>query len=199
MTLPSQPVVVVQPVQHRNRHKLASQWLRISQALIRIRYPVQPLMHAPVVVPADEFLDYPPKMPFIPDQHSVETLPAKRPYQPLHVCRRIGRAIRNRYPPNPHLLPEPHIVGGSTAQPRAGCERRVSPGLSSGTAIPFPKATLLLRVSHCLPKSMCRLLQVLPSSIVGRISVGCNILEPNLKSSNLVGSNGRASTFPRRS
>ena len=82
--------------------------------LIRIRYPVQPLMHAPAVVPADEFIQYTAKMPFIPDQHSVETLPTKRPYQPLDVRRRVGRAIRNRYPPNPHLLPEPHIVCGST-------------------------------------------------------------------------------------
>ena len=105
---------MVQPVQHRNGHKPASQWLRISQRRIRIRYPVQPLMHAAVVVPADEFVEYTPKMPFIPDQHSVETLPAKRPYQPFDVRRRVGRAIRNRYPPNPHLLPEPHIVGGST-------------------------------------------------------------------------------------
>ena len=71
-------------------------------------------MHAAVVVPVDEFVEYTPKMPFIPDQHSVETLPAKRPYQPLDVRRRVGRAIRNWYPPNPHLLPEPHIVGGST-------------------------------------------------------------------------------------
>jgi len=71
-------------------------------------------MYAAVVVPADEFVQYPPKMPFIPDQHSVETLPAKRPYQPLHVCRRVGCAVRNRYPSDVHLLPEPHIVCGST-------------------------------------------------------------------------------------
>ena len=71
-------------------------------------------MHAPVVVPADEFLEYPPKMPFIPDQHSVETLPANCPYQPLDVRRRVGCALRNGYPPDVHLLPEPHIVCGST-------------------------------------------------------------------------------------
>ncbi len=50
-------------------------------------------MHAAVVVPADEFCEYTSKMPFIPDQHSVETLPAKCPYQPLDVRRRIGRTI----------------------------------------------------------------------------------------------------------
>jgi hypothetical protein len=51
-------------------------------------------MYAPVVVPADEFLEYPPKMPFIPDQHSVETLQANGPYQPLHVFRRLVSAER---------------------------------------------------------------------------------------------------------
>jgi hypothetical protein len=50
-----------------------------------------------------------PKMPFIPDRHSVETLPAKRPYQPLDVRRRIGRAKRNRYSPDVHFLPQPFI------------------------------------------------------------------------------------------
>jgi hypothetical protein len=39
---------------------------------IRIRYPVQPLMHAVFVVPAHEFNEYTPKMPFIPDQQAVE-------------------------------------------------------------------------------------------------------------------------------
>ena len=37
---------------------------------VRIRYPVQSLMHAAVVIPADEFSEYTPKMPFIPDQGS---------------------------------------------------------------------------------------------------------------------------------
>ena len=57
-------------------------------------------MHAAVVVPADEFGEYTPKMPLILDQHSVETLPAKRPYQPLNVCCRIGCAVWNRYSPD---------------------------------------------------------------------------------------------------
>jgi hypothetical protein len=61
-------------------------------------------MRAFVVVPADEFGEYTPKMSFIPDQHAVETLPAKRPYQPLDVCRRIGRAIWNRDPPDAQSL-----------------------------------------------------------------------------------------------
>jgi len=74
-------------------------------------------MHAAVVVPADEFGEYTPKMSFIPDQHSVETFPAKRPYQPLNVCRRIGRAIGYRYPPDAHLQPEPLIVCRSTRYP----------------------------------------------------------------------------------
>ena len=67
-------------------------------------------MDAAVVVPADELGEYTPKMPLIPDQHSVETPSAKRTYQPLNVCRRIGRSKRNRYPPDAHLLPEPLIV-----------------------------------------------------------------------------------------
>ena len=57
------------------------------------------------------------KMPFIPNQHSVETFPAKRAYQPFHVCRRIGCAIGYRYPPDVHLLPEPHIVCRSARYP----------------------------------------------------------------------------------
>ena len=40
-------------------------------------------MDAALIVPGDEFGEYTPKMSFIPDQHSVKTLPAKRPYQPL--------------------------------------------------------------------------------------------------------------------
>jgi len=51
---------------------------------------------------------------FTPDQHSVETLPATRPYQPPDMRRRVGRTIWNRYSLNSHLLPEQHIVGGST-------------------------------------------------------------------------------------
>ena len=74
-------------------------------------------MYAAVVVPGDEFGEYTPKMPLIPDQHPVETLPAKRPYQPLNVCRRVGCAVRNRYPPNAHFLPEPLIECGSTRHP----------------------------------------------------------------------------------
>ena len=53
--LRSQPIVVMQPVQHRNRHKPAARRLRISQRRIRIRYPVQSLMHSAVVVPAAEY------------------------------------------------------------------------------------------------------------------------------------------------
>jgi len=79
-----------------------------------LRYSVQPLMHAAVVVPAEEFREYMPKMPLMPDQHAVETLPAKRPYQPRAVRGRVGCAQRNRYPPDVHLLPEPHIVCRST-------------------------------------------------------------------------------------
>ena len=74
-------------------------------------------MNAAVVIPADEFSEYTPKMPFIPDQHTVETLATKRPYQPLDVRRRVGSAIRNRYPPDAHLLPQPRIVCRSTRYP----------------------------------------------------------------------------------
>jgi len=84
---------------------------------VRIRYPVQSLMHAAVVVPADEFPEYTPTMPFIPDQHTVKTLATKRPYRPLDVRRRVGRAIRNRYPADAHLLPQPLIVCRSTRYP----------------------------------------------------------------------------------
>jgi len=108
------PVVVMQPVQHRNRHESPAQRLRSIYGRFRIRNPVQSLMHAAVVVPADEFGEYTPKLSFIPNQHSVETLPAKRPYEPLNVRRRVGCAIRDRYPPDVHLLPEPHIECGST-------------------------------------------------------------------------------------
>jgi hypothetical protein len=40
-----------------------------------------------------------------------------RSYQPLNMCRRIGRAIRNRYPLDAHLLPEPLIVCRLTRHP----------------------------------------------------------------------------------
>ena len=71
-------------------------------------------MNSAVIVPADEFCEYTPKMPFIPDQQSVETLAAKRPYQSLDVCRRIGRPIWDGDPPNAHFNPEPCIVCRST-------------------------------------------------------------------------------------
>jgi hypothetical protein len=44
----------------------------------------------------------------------VKTLPAKRPYQPLDVCRRIGCPIQSGHPPDAHLLPEPLIECRST-------------------------------------------------------------------------------------
>ena len=74
-------------------------------------------MNAASVVPADEFFEHTPKMPVIPDQHTVETLPAKRPYQPFNVRRRVRCAIRDRYPPDAHLLPQPRIVCRSTRYP----------------------------------------------------------------------------------
>jgi len=112
--LPSKPVVVMQSVQHRNGHKPAAQRPRPSQRWIRIRNPFQPLMNLAVIISADEFRERTPKMPFIPDQQSVQTLPAKRPYQPLDVCRRIGCPIWNGDPPNSHLNPQPCIVCRST-------------------------------------------------------------------------------------
>jgi hypothetical protein len=115
--LRGQPVIVMQAVQHLGRHKSSARWLWPSQHWIRIRYPVHSLMHAAVVVPTYGFGEYTPKMPLIPDQHLVETLPANRPYQPLEVRRRVGCAIRNRYPPDAHLLPEPLIVCRSTRHP----------------------------------------------------------------------------------
>ena len=53
-------------------------------------------------------------MSFIPDQHSIKTLPAERPDRPLDVCSLVGCAKRNRYPPDAHLLPEPFIECRST-------------------------------------------------------------------------------------
>ena len=114
--LRSHPVIVMQAVPYRNRHEFAVLWLRFSQSRIGSWYAIQRLMNAAVIVPADEFGEYMPKMSFIPDQHSVKTLPAKRPYQPLYVCRRVGCAKRDRYPPNVHLLPEPLIQCRSTRQ-----------------------------------------------------------------------------------
>ncbi len=101
----TQPGVVMQPVQHRNPYKFATGWLRPSQFRIRIRYPIQLVMSPAVVVAADELGKYSPKMLFIPDQHAVETLSAKCPYQQLNVCRRIGCAIRNCYSSDaPHTV-----------------------------------------------------------------------------------------------
>jgi len=57
-------------------------------------------MDAALVVPGDEFSEHMPKVSFIPDPHPVKTLPAKRPYQPLNVCCRIGCAVWNRYSPD---------------------------------------------------------------------------------------------------
>ena len=77
-------------------------------------------MNAAVVVPIHEFFENAAKMTFIPDQHWIKTLPTQGPYQPLNMRRRIGCAIRNRYPPNSHLLPEPDIVCGSKRYPLSG-------------------------------------------------------------------------------
>jgi hypothetical protein len=52
--LRSQPIVVMQPVQHRNRYKFATGSLRARQCRIRIRYSIQPLMNPALVVPANE-------------------------------------------------------------------------------------------------------------------------------------------------
>ena len=71
-------------------------------------------MNSAVIAPADEFLEYTPKMSFTPDQQPIETLAAKRPYQPLDVYHRIGRFIWDGNPPNAHLNPEPCIVCRST-------------------------------------------------------------------------------------
>lgn len=54
---------------------------------------------------------------FIPNQHAIEVLPAKRPYHPLDVCGRIGRTIWSGYPSDAHLLPEPLIECRSTRHP----------------------------------------------------------------------------------
>ena len=50
-------------------------------------------MNSTVIVPADEFFKYTPKMPFITDQPSVKALAAKRSYQPLDVYRGIGHLL----------------------------------------------------------------------------------------------------------
>jgi len=67
--LRSHPVVVMQTVRHRNRREFAAQRLRSIYGRIRIRYPILSLMHAAVIVPADEFGEYMPKMSCIPDQN----------------------------------------------------------------------------------------------------------------------------------
>ena len=105
-------VVVVQSVQHGNRHKPTSQWLRLCQRRIRMGYPIQSLMNAAVVIPEIKFGESTPKMTLIPNQHPVETLSAKRPDQTLDVRRCIGCAIRDRNPPDVHHLPQPHIEQG---------------------------------------------------------------------------------------
>ena len=53
-------------------------------------------------------------MPFVPDQHSVQTFPAKRTYQPIYVCRGIGRTVGNRDPTDARLFPDPYVECRST-------------------------------------------------------------------------------------
>ena len=50
-------------------------------------------MNAAVVIPEKEFGEGAPKMTLIPNQHSIETLPAKRPYQTLDVRRGVECSI----------------------------------------------------------------------------------------------------------
>lgn len=76
-------------------------------------------MNAAVIVPTNIFREHKSKLSFIPDQDSVKTFAAQRPYQALYVRRRIGCAIWNRYPANAHLLPEPRIECRSTRYPLA--------------------------------------------------------------------------------
>jgi hypothetical protein len=87
------PVVVMQPVQHRNRHESAAHRFWSIESWIRIRKPIQSLMHAAMVVPADEFSERTVQLSFVPNQHAVKTFPAKRSDEPLHVGRCIGGAI----------------------------------------------------------------------------------------------------------
>jgi len=105
---------VVQSIQDWNGHKPAARRFRFSQYRIGIPDPDPPLMNASAVIPDDELREDSSKMPFVPDRHSVQTLPAKCPYQPLDVRRRIGRPIRDRNSSNTHLTPEPRIVCRST-------------------------------------------------------------------------------------
>ena len=76
-------------------------------------------MHPAVVVPAAEFSKYAAKFPFIPDRDPIETLATKCPYQPLDMCSRVGCGIRGRHSTDPHFLPEPGIVCGSTGHSRS--------------------------------------------------------------------------------
>jgi hypothetical protein len=87
---------MVQSVQHGDGHKPTTHRLRLSQRGIRIRYSVQSLMDTAVVIPEIEFSESAPKMICIPNQHSVETLSAKRPNQTLDLCRCVGCAVRDR-------------------------------------------------------------------------------------------------------
>ncbi len=59
-------------------------------------------------------------MTLIPNQHSVETLSTKRPYQTLDVRRGVGCAVQDRNPPNPHHFPQPHSQCRSTRYSLAG-------------------------------------------------------------------------------
>jgi hypothetical protein len=77
-------------------------------------------MDAALVAPGDEFSEHTPKVSFIPDQHSVETLSAECPYQPLNMCRRIGSAVWCRYSPDTHFLEEPRIECRPTRHPVYG-------------------------------------------------------------------------------
>lgn len=81
---------------------------------------MQSLMHAAVVVPADEFGEDAAQLSFIPNQHPVKTLLAKRPDEPFHVCRRVGGAIWDGNSSDTHLLPEPGIKCRS-ARNRLAC------------------------------------------------------------------------------
>jgi hypothetical protein len=115
--LRSKPVVMVQSVQRGDGHQPATHRLRLTQRRVGIRYPVQPLMNAAVVIPEIEFGEGTPKMVFIPNQHSVETLSTKRPDETLDVRRCVGCAVRDRNTPNAHHLPQPHIECRSTRYP----------------------------------------------------------------------------------
>ena len=68
---------------------------------------MQSLMHADVLVPADEFSKDAAQLSFIPDQHAVKTLLANRADQPLLVRRRVGGAIWDGNSSDTHLTEEP--------------------------------------------------------------------------------------------